>query len=128
VLLAALAHQLSGSLARQTLEPPLQWITASAGKETRLIAIDDVLYIHSDAGYTAVVTAQGEALLRTPIKEFVARLDPSFFKQIHRSTIVNLRAVAGVARDEYGRGTLRLKGREETLAVSLTFMPLFKNM
>ena len=27
-----------------------------------------------------------------------------------------------------GRGTMRLKNRPETLPVSLTFMPLFKNM
>jgi DNA-binding LytR/AlgR family response regulator len=50
------------------------------------------------------------------------------FKQIHRSTIVNLRAIASVTRDESGRGTIRLKGRSETLPVSLTFMALFKNM
>ena len=33
-----------------------------------------------------------------------------------------------IARDDTGRGTMRLKNRPETLAVSLTFMPLFKNM
>jgi DNA-binding LytR/AlgR family response regulator len=128
VLLAALARKLGGALAKEIEEPPLQWITASVAKETRLIAVEDVLYLRSDAGYTAVVTAEGEALLRTPIKDLVGRIDPVVFKQIHRSTIVNMRAVAGVSRDESGRGTLRLKGRNETLAVSLTFMPLFRNM
>ena len=54
--------------------------------------------------------------------------DPTHFKQIHRSTIVNLRMVAAVTRDDSGRGTMRLKNRPETLPVSLTFMPLFKNM
>jgi DNA-binding LytR/AlgR family response regulator len=58
----------------------------------------------------------------------VGRLDPRIFKQIHRSTIVNMRMVVAVTRDESGRGTLRLKHRPETLAVSLTFMPLFRNM
>jgi DNA-binding LytR/AlgR family response regulator len=41
---------------------------------------------------------------------------------------VNLRAIAGVSRDESGRGTMRIKGRPETLTVSLTYMPLFRNM
>jgi DNA-binding LytR/AlgR family response regulator len=50
------------------------------------------------------------------------------FRQIHRSTVVNLRAIASIARDESGRGTIRLKGRSETLPVSLTYMPLFRNM
>ncbi len=50
------------------------------------------------------------------------------FKQVHRSTIVNLRAVAAVTRDETGRGTIRLKNRPETLSVSQPFMALFRHM
>jgi hypothetical protein len=36
--------------------------------------------------------------------------------------------VSSIVRDENGRGTMRLTNRPETLQVSLTFMPLFKNM
>lgn len=85
-------------------------------------------YFQSDHKYTTVMTAQGESLLRTPLHELLAKLDPNHFKQIHRSTIVNMRMVAAVVRDDSGRGTMRLKNRPETLPVSLTFMPLFKNM
>jgi DNA-binding LytR/AlgR family response regulator len=74
------------------------------------------------------VTGEGEALIRKPIRELLDALDPATFKQIHRSTIVNLKAVAGITRDETGRGTLRLRNRAETLPVSLSFMSLFKNM
>ena len=55
-------------------------------------------------------------------------MDPGTFKQIHRSTIVNLKAIAGVVRDDTGRGTVRLKSRPETLAVSAPFMTLFRHM
>mgnify|MGYP002622315723 FL=1 len=99
-----------------------------SGRETRLILVDDVAYFRADNKYTTVMTAEGEALLRTPIKELLERLDPAMFKQIHRSTIVNLKAVAGVVRDESGRGTVRLKNRPETLAVSQPFMTLFRHM
>jgi DNA-binding LytR/AlgR family response regulator len=75
-----------------------------------------------------VVTAEGEALLRTPIRELLARLDPATFRQIHRSTIVNLKAIAGIVRDDSGRGTVRLKSRPETLAVSAPYMALFRHM
>jgi len=34
--------------------------------------------------------------------------------QIHRSTIVNLKAIAGIARDDAGRGVVRLKNRSIT--------------
>jgi DNA-binding LytR/AlgR family response regulator len=107
---------------------PLTWLTASAGRETRLVLVDEVIYFHADQKYTTVVTADGEALLRTPLRELLPRLDPATFKQIHRSTIVNLKAVAGILRDDSGRGTLRLKHRPETLAVSQPFMALFKQM
>ena len=107
---------------------PLTWLTASAGRETRLILVDDVAYFQADHKYTTVVTAEGEALLRTPLRELLPRLDAANFKQIHRSTIVNLKAIAGIVRDDSGRGTVRLKQRTETLTVSQPFMALFKHM
>ena len=115
-------------LPEEPRQPPLTWITASVGKETRLILVDDVAYFRSDDKYPAVVTAEGEALIRKPIRDLLPLLDPNTFKQVHRSTIVNLRAVAGISRDDSGRGTMRIRNRPETLAVSLTFMPLFRNM
>jgi len=125
--LAALVKQLGASLQPAALEP-LVWITASAGKETRLIMVDDVAYFQADHKYTVVMTAEGEALLRKPIRELLDVLDPSTFKQIHRSTIVNLKAIASIARDDSGKGTVKLKSRPETLTVSQPFMALFRNM
>ncbi len=107
---------------------PLTWLTASAGRETRLILVDDVAYFRADQKYTTVVTADGEALLRSSLRELLPRLDGSLFKQIHRGTIVNLKAIAGITRDDAGRGTVRLKQRPETLLVSQPFMALFKHM
>ena len=126
--LAALLDKL-GALPKPAGAPePLTWLTASAGRETKLILVDDVAYFRAEQKYTTVVTADGEALLRTSLRELLPRLDASHFKQIHRSTIVNLKSVAGIVRDESGRGTVRLKQRRETLAVSLPFMALFKHM
>ena len=65
--------------------------------------VDDVAYFRSDHKYTTVMTAQGKALLRTPLHELLEKLDPVQFKQIHRSTIVNLRMVASIVRDDSGR-------------------------
>lgn len=126
--LSALIEQLGAASRANEAREPLTWITASAGKETRLILVDEVAYFRADNKYTTVVTAEGEALLRTPIKELVTALDPAIFKQIHRSTIVNLKAIAGITRDDAGRGSMRLKNRPETLTVSVPFMTLFRNM
>ena len=126
--LAQVVAQLRGQPRVEPAQPPLQWITASSGRETRLILVEDVAYFQADDKYTVVMTADGESLIRKPIRDLLEVLDPAVFRQVHRSTIVNLKAVAGVTRDESGRGTLRLRNRPETLPVSLSFMPLFKNM
>ena len=125
--LAALVKQLGARLPAGPAEP-LVWITASAGKDTRLIMVDDVAYFQADHKYTVVMTAEGESLLRKPIRELLEVLDPSIFKQIHRSTIVNLKAIASIARDDTGKGTVKLKSRPEMLTVSQPFMALFRNM
>jgi len=126
--IAALLEAMRSGPAPEPRRAPLQWITASVGKETRLILVEDVAYFKAEDKYTVVMTAEGEALIRRPIRELLDALDPAVFKQVHRSTIVNLRAIAGVTRDETGRGTIRLKNRPETLAVSIPFMALFRNM
>jgi len=125
--LAALVRQLGSSLSPRA-QPPLNWVTASAGRETRLILLDDVAYFRADNKYTTVMTGDGEALLRTPIRELLEVLDPAVFKQIHRSTIVNIKAIASIVRDDTGRGVVRLRQRPETLTVSQPFMALFRNM
>ena len=126
--LAAVVEHLRSKLPAQARPEPMQWITATVGKETRLIMVDDVAYFQADNKYTVVMTGEGEALIRKPIRELLDVLDPAHFKQIHRSTIVNMKAIAAVTRDDSGRGTIRLKNRAETLPVSLTFMPVFKGM
>ena len=112
---AAMLSQLGARLPAAVTEP-LVWITASTGKETRLIMVDDIAYFQADNKYTVVMTAEGEALLRKPIRELLDVLDPVLFKQIHRSTIVNLKAIASITRDDTGKGTVKLKSRPETLA------------
>lgn len=127
-VLESLLRQLAQRPAEPSSTPPLAWITANAGRETRLIMLDEVVYFRADSKYTVVVTAEGESLLRTPIKDLLAVLDSQKFRQIHRSTIVNLAAVAAVVRDDSGKGQLRLKQRAETLPVSVPFMALFRGM
>ncbi|WP_078032053.1 LytTR family DNA-binding domain-containing protein [Massilia sp. KIM] len=126
--LAALLERLAQVAPPAPRAEPLVWLTASRGVETRLILVDDVAYFQADSKYTVVMTAEGESLLRKPIRDLLEVIDPSMFKQVHRSTIVNLRAVAAVTRDESGRGIIRLKNRPEQLPVSQPFMHLFRHM
>jgi DNA-binding LytR/AlgR family response regulator len=106
----------------------LRWITASQGQNLRLITIEEICYFQADSKYTLVVTADTESLIRKPIKELIDELDPNVFWQIHRSTLVNVNAIAGVSRDFKGRLHVRLKQRKETLAVSEPHAHRFKQM
>lgn len=106
----------------------LKWIKAAVGKQIKLIAVDDVVFFQSDTKYTRVVLAQSEALIRTPLKELLAELDPDQFWQVHRSTVVNLQAVAGVLREDAERQFVVLKARPDKLAISRQFIHLFKQM
>ncbi len=107
---------------------PLRWINASVGQTLKLITVDEVLYFQADNKYTRVVTRDGEALIRKSLKELVEELDHQQFWQIHRGTLVNAMAVAGVSRDFRGRLLVKLKDRAETLQVSDSYAHLFKQM
>jgi DNA-binding LytR/AlgR family response regulator len=130
--LAAPPLDLAALLAKLTAREPggahLRWIRASLGSAMRMLPIDDVLYFRSEDKYTKVVTADAEALIRKPIKELYDELDHEAFWQIHRSTIVSLRAIAKVERDWRDQPVITLKGRPEQLVVSRTFAHLFKAM
>ena len=106
----------------------LRWIQASVGSEIRMIPVEEVLFFISDEKYTRVQTASLEALIRKPIKELIDELDPQMFWQIHRSTLVNTQAIAGVSRDFRGRQLVAVKGSNERLEVSRSYSQLFKGM
>lgn len=106
----------------------LQWIQASMGQQIRMISVADVLFFTSDEKYTRVQAEGYEALIRKPIKELVEELDPKQFWQIHRATIVNVKAIGGVTRDFRGRQLVQLKNHPEKLEVSRNYTHLFKQM
>ncbi|MES2037700.1 LytR/AlgR family response regulator transcription factor [Undibacterium sp. Ji83W] len=106
----------------------LQWIQASIGQELRLIPVEEILFFQSDEKYTRVQTATYEALIRKPVRDLADELDPALFWQIHRSTLVNAKAISGVVRDLRGRHLVQIKGLTEKLEVSRSFVHLFKQM
>lgn len=106
----------------------LRWIRALKGDVVRQIAVDDVLYFNAADKYTRVITREGESLIRMALAELARDLDPGRFAQIHRSTIVNLDAVASARRDLGGRTFVGLKDGHTELPVSRAYAHLFKQM
>jgi DNA-binding LytR/AlgR family response regulator len=124
--LRALLRQLG--VAPAAAPAPLQWIRAAQGRETRLISIDEVVYFQSNDKYTSVFIADGEHLIRTPLRQLREQLDERQFWQIHRGVIVAARHVAGTRTDFRGRLLVKLKGRNEELVVSRNYVDLFRQM
>ena len=96
------------------------------GFVARLVAIDEVLYFHASDKYTEAVTAAERHLVRTPLKELLNQLNPQYFTQIHRSVIVNLRAVDRIERDLLGRSQVYLRNHPDVLRVSRSYLDRFK--
>jgi DNA-binding LytR/AlgR family response regulator len=107
---------------------PLRWITVQIGRELRLITADEICYFQADHKYVNIVTEHGEALITTPLKELLERLDPEQFWQVHRGTIVNVNAVRAVMRSLSGKLQLQLKTRSEKLDVSNSYAHRFKQL
>lgn len=126
--LQQLLHDLAARLNPSAAPRYLQWIQAGVGTAIQMIPVDEVLFFISDEKYTRVQTATVEALIRKPIKELVDELDPRVFWQIHRSTLVNVKAIAAVTRDFRGRQIVQVKGHPEKLEVSRSYAGLFKGM
>ena len=110
----------------------LRWIRAQTGKTVRLIAVDDVDFLRSDAKYTIVGWRDGgkpaEAVVRTPLKELLDQLDADRFAQVHRSVVVNLRAISHVTRHDNETAEIHVKGRADVLPVSRNYLHLFRQM
>ncbi len=131
--LQPLLDQLAAHLRRGATGAPLRWIRATVGQTLRLISVDDIDFLRSDEKYTLVAWrgdggAPSEALISTPLKELLTQLDATQFARVHRSVVVNLRAISHVVRGPHETADIHLKNRNEVLPVSRTFVHLFRQM
>ena len=106
----------------------LKFLRAGLGDTVRIVPVDEVTHLQAQDKYVSLYTADGEQLIRISLKELADLLDPNVFVQVHRSTIVNMRAVASAERDFTGRVMLTLKGVKEKVQVSRQYAHLFARM
>jgi DNA-binding LytR/AlgR family response regulator len=130
-----LLQELAAQLARLRgggAPAPLRWIRAQVGQTLRLIDVDAIDYVRSDTKYTIVAWRNdgqpAEAVVRTPLKELLSQLDPEHFVQVHRSVVVNLRAISHVRRHDNETAEIHLKERSEVLPVSRNYLHQFRQM
>lgn len=128
-----LLQELAARLQRTASPAPLRWVRASVGQTVRLIPVEDIDFLRSEEKYTLVAWRDDagqprDAVIRTPLKELAAQLDSSQFAQVHRSVVVNLKAISHVTRGPNETADIHLKGRTEVLPVSRSYLHLFRQM
>ena len=115
-------------LAEPVKPEPLRWLRAQVGQAVRMVAVEEVCCLQSADKYTLVITRDAELVLRTPLKELIAQLDPQEFWQVHRGTVVNVRQIVSAHHDMLSKVTLTLRDRPEKVAVSRSYAHLFRQM
>ena len=130
---SGLLDELAARLKMRADPDKLRWIHARVGPVLHLIPVEAIEFLRADEKYTRVAWCDDtgerlEALIGTPLRQLLARLNEEQFVQVHRSVVVNLRKVSHFSRNENETGNLHIKGREEVLPVSRGFLHLFRQM
>ena len=114
-------------------QPVLRLIQASTTTRDgttsiQIVPIEQVLCFQAADKYIRVLSAEGEYLIRTPLRELLPQLDPELFWQIHRNSVVRASAILKVDRDASARMVLTLSGLKESFIVSRLYAHLFRAM
>ncbi len=91
--------------------PPqfLERLTLQSRNRTIVVAVDDIDWIEAESYYVQIHTSTKSYLMRETMSNLEERLNPRYFRRIHRSAIVNLRAVKSIETQTHGDGIVILR-------------------
>ncbi len=129
----ALLDQLTARIYKTPAPAHLKWLRVAVGQALRMVSVDEVDFLRSEDKYTGVFWHESDGtprdgLVRLPLKELAAQLDPDRFTQVHRAVVVNLTAIREVLRGQNETANIHLKHRSDVLPVSRTFLHQFRMM
>jgi len=78
------------------------------GTKDVLVPVEEVEWIEAADYYSCLHVGTKSFLLRQPIKQLAASLDPGLFVRVHRSAIVNINHVREIVRDGSAEGAVIL--------------------
>lgn len=102
-------------------------LTVTEGPRTLAIALEDVLYFSANPPYTNIHTRHRRHLRKESLQSLLGRLDTDQFVRIHKSVIVNLRAVKSYQSRSNGDYDCTLEDGT-VLRVSRTYAPVFRSL
>lgn len=113
-------------LAKTAAPRYLKWIKALQSDSIHVLDVEQILAFQAEDKYTTLITAEGDFLIRTSLKQLEQELDPDLFWRIHRSTLVQVSQIARVSRSFTGQLEVQVEGIKKPLAVSRRFADQFK--
>jgi two-component system, LytTR family, response regulator len=102
--------------ARAAFGTPLRRLFARTRDGIVPIDVRAIEHLSASGDYVEVHTSREMHLLHTTLAELAARLDPEMFRQVHRSHVVNLDAIAKLVPFDARRLLIRLRSGKEILA------------
>ena len=102
--------------ARAAFASPLRRLFARAHDAIVPIDVRSIQHISASGDYVEVHADGATHVLHTSLRELAARLDANVFRQVHRSHIVNLDAVAKMVPFDARRLMIRLRDGTEIVA------------
>ena len=106
----------------------LHWLQVSQRDEIVLLAVDEVDCFLAADKYTLAVRGEAESVLRMPLKELEASLDPDKFWRVHRNAIVRVAAIDRARSDLRGNLELELKHSQRRVSVGRSHAHRFRQM
>lgn len=121
------AHQKQQKI--DAAKPELRFLQAWVGQNLKVVEIDLIAALKSEARYTRILTMEGDSLLlHTSLTDLLSGLDENVFWQIHRACVVNARAIERVLRSEDGEYSVHVRGHTQGLPVSRSHRTRFRGM
>ena len=80
------------------------------------LALDEIEHLRADLKYTQITARGANLLVRMPLSDLEARLDPTRFLRVHRNPIVNLDFVDPMKADEQSQLQILMRDGTELLA------------
>jgi two-component system LytT family response regulator len=102
--------------ARSAFGTPLRRLFARTRDGIVPIDVRAIQHLSASGDYVEVHTGRETHLLHTTLAELAARLDPDVFRQVHRSHVVNLDAIAKLVPFDARRLLIRLRSGQEIVA------------
>jgi len=88
-------------LQRQVPQPKTAYLSIRDRETVRRVAVEEILFLHSDQKYTEVHLAKEVLLSSESLKDLEQRFSHVFIR-IHRSTLVNRQHLIGIEQDDSG--------------------------